>query len=64
MEVGCIIKDYLAEKINNHGSVKLESVFARGDQVRITSENGVSCIVDIDDLISAANKCKLDCNGR
>lgn len=64
MDVVCIICDYLAAKMNTKGSVKLESIAGHGDQVRITSDNGVSCVVDIDDLISAAQKCKLNSNGR
>jgi hypothetical protein len=64
MDVKCIIGDYLAEKMNKDGSVRLESISGHGDQVRITSDNGVSCVVDIDDLISAAQKCKLNSIGR
>ena len=64
MDVKCIIIDYLAEKMNKDGSVRLESIPGHGDQVRITSDNGVSCVVDIDDLISAAQKCKLNSIGR
>lgn len=64
MDVICVIRDYLAAKINKDGSVRFESIAGHGDQVRITSDNGVSCVVDIDDLISAAQKCKLNSNGR
>ena len=61
MEVRCVIRDFLAEKLGQKKDVVLESVPAHGDQVRITTENGVSCVVDIDELISAAQKCKLTC---
>lgn len=64
MDVKCTIADLMAAKLNRVGEVKLESVSAHGDQVRITSDNGVSCIVDIDELISAAQKCKLNSIGR
>lgn len=68
MDVKCMIKDYLAERIHNtnDGSdgVKLESVHGHGDQVRLTSGNGVSCVVDIEELISAATKCRLNSIGR
>ena len=59
MEVRCVISDYLAEKLGQKKDVVLESVPAHGEQVRITSENGVQCVVSIDELISAAQKCKL-----
>ena len=64
MDVKVTIKDYLAEKMHQDGAVRLESVYGHGDQVRITSDNGVSCVVDIDELLSAANKCKLNSIGR
>lgn len=59
MEVKCVIRDYLAEKLGTRKDVVLESVPSHGDQVRITSENGVQCVVSIDELISAAQKCHL-----
>ena len=61
MEVKCTIRDYLAEKLGQKKDVVLESVAGHGDQVRITTENGVTCVVGIDELISAANRCKLNC---
>jgi len=64
MEVKVTISDYLAAKLNKIGEVRLESVISHGNQVRISSDNGVSCVVDIDDLVSAATKCKLDEKGR
>lgn len=54
MEVKCVIRDFLAEKLGTRKDVILESVPSHGDQVRITSENGVSCVVSIDELVSAA----------
>ena len=60
MEVKCVITDYLAEKLSKVGEVKLESVIAHGDKVRLTSSNGVSCVVNADELIAAAKRCKLD----
>ena len=60
MEVRCVIRDYLAEKLGQKKDVVLESVPAHGDQVRITTENGVQCVVGVDELISAAQKCKLN----
>ena len=60
MEVRCVISDFLAEKLGQKKDVVLESVTAHGNQVRITTENGVQCVVNIDELISAAQKCKLN----
>lgn len=62
MDVKCIIGDFLAAKLNHVGEVTIESVYGHGDQARITSENGVACIVDIDELVSAATKCKIQHN--
>ena len=59
MEVRCVIRDYLAEKLGARKDVVLESVPSHGDQVRITTENGVQCVVSIDELVSAAQKCHL-----
>ena len=59
MEVRCVISDFLAEKLGQKKDVVLESVTAHGNQVRITTENGVQCVVNIDELVSAAQKCKL-----
>ena len=60
MDVKCTINDFLAEKMSKVGEVKLESVPTHGDKVRLTSGNGVSCIVNISDLISAAERCRID----